>query len=64
MTKQAKLTALLRFHRRNVFNEHNGDAHHRALLRLKRTQTYCAMCAANREAANDRKSARLLRAYA
>lgn len=59
-----KLTRLLRFHRQNVFNEHNGDAHHRALLRLKRTQTYQAMCQANRDAADYRKSMRLLSTYA
>ena len=59
-----KLSHLLRFHRRNVFNEHNGDAHHRALLRLKRTQTYHAMCQASRDETDYRKSMRLLSAYA
>jgi hypothetical protein len=58
-----KLARLLAYHRRNVFNEHNGDAHHRALLRLKRTETFKAYCNANRDAAAHRKSERLLSMY-
>jgi hypothetical protein len=60
----AKLESLLRFHRQNVFNEHNGDAHHRALLRLKRTKAYRDMCEANRQAAEHGKSMRMLSMYA
>jgi hypothetical protein len=63
-TKTAKLTALLAFHRRNVFNERNGDAHGRALMRLKRTRTYLDMCQANRDAAIYRQSQKLLSMYA
>ena len=60
----AKLESLLRFHRQNVFSEHNGDAHHRALLRLKRTKAYRDLCESNRQAANHRKSIRMLSMYA
>ncbi len=44
---QTKLEKLLRFHRQNVFNEHNGDNHHRAILRLKKTATFREMCGRN-----------------
>lgn len=60
----AKLQSLLRFHRQNVFNEHNGEAHYRALIRLKRTKTYRDMCEANRQAADYRRSMRFLSMYA
>jgi hypothetical protein len=60
----AKLQSLLRFHRQNVFNEHNGEAHYRALIRLKRTKAYREMCEANRQAADHRRSMRFLSMYA
>jgi len=44
--KFEKLNKLLRHHRQRVFNV-NGDFHHRALLRLKKTATFKAMCADN-----------------
>ena len=59
-----KLQRLLRFHRQNVFNETNGDAHGRALHRLKRSATFKAYCAANEADSRYRASERLLSAYA
>ena len=58
MELQAKLERLLRYHRQRVFDS-NGDAHHRALLRLKKTKTFAAMTALNREAASIRLGERL-----
>ena len=51
---EEKLRRLLRYHRRHVFDEVTGDAHGRALDRLKRTKTYKAMCDANRDRASIR----------
>lgn len=59
-----KLNRLLAYHRKNVFEEHSGDAHHRAILRLKRTRTFVEYCKANREAADARRSERILSMYA
>lgn len=62
----AKLELLLRFHRQNVFDDDaaKADRHHRALLRLKRTQTFRAMCAQTEARAYKRASDRLLSLYA
>ena len=43
-----KLVWLLRYHRQHVFDA-NGDAHHRAILRLKKTQTFKALVRHNQE---------------
>ena len=60
-----KLERLLRFHRQHVFAcDVSGDRHHRALLRLKKTETFKAMCQHNREMAIYRASEKLLRTYA
>ena len=57
--KTEKLNRLLRFHRQHVFDEKIGDAHHRAILRLKKSRTFANMCEANRERANIRAGERL-----
>lgn len=61
-----KLEKLLRLHRNKVFdyNLFTANAHYRALLRLKRTVTYKKMCGRVRSDADQRKSERMLRAYA
>lgn len=65
MILQTKLERLLRVHRREAFADGAvGDRHHRALLRLQRTQTYVAMCRETAERAAHRESERLLRMYA
>lgn len=38
-----KLDKLLRQHRQRVFDDRTGDAHHRAIARLKRTMTFKAL---------------------
>ena len=48
-----KLQRLLRFHRQNVFGE-SGEAHGRAIDRLKRSKTFKAMCEAHEEQARIR----------
>lgn len=53
-----KLNKLLRMHRQRVFGA-DGDMHGRALLRLKRTATFKAMCADNEYAAQIRTGERL-----
>jgi len=53
-----KLNKLLRKHRQCVFGV-TGDLHHRALLRLKRTATFKAMCRDNDYAAQIRAGKRL-----
>lgn len=58
---QKKLERLLRYHRQRVFDEQTGDAHGRAIARLKRTQTYKALCAANRDRARIRHEESLTR---
>jgi hypothetical protein len=58
---ERKLQRLLRFHRWNVFNEENGDSHYRALMRLKRTKTFIALCENRRERAAIRKGEALER---
>jgi hypothetical protein len=56
---QTKLERLLRYHRQRVFDEKTGDAHGRALGRLKKTKTFRAMCEANRERQGIARGARL-----
>lgn len=58
---ELKLQRLLRYHRQHVFDERTGDAHGRAIDRLKRTRTFKAMCDANRERANIRRGEYLTR---
>jgi hypothetical protein len=53
-----KLNKLLRKHRQCVFGV-TGDLHHRAMLRLKRTATFKAMCRNNEYAAQVRAGERL-----
>jgi len=53
-----KLQRLMRYHRQNVFGP-NGDAHDRALLRLKNTKTFKRMCQDNRDRAQLRQERRL-----
>lgn len=61
---QKKLEKLLRYHRQHIFDEKTGDAHTRALVRLKKTKTFQNMCRANADAACQRASDRLLSLYA
>ena len=61
-SKSDKIDRLLRFHRQRVFGA-NGDAHARAIARIKRTRIYSAVDAARRAAASHRASERLLRLY-
>jgi hypothetical protein len=65
MSKHEKVQALLRFHRQHVFDDGAaGDRHHRALLRIKKTRAFAAMCDDNRAHADHIASERLLRAWA
>jgi hypothetical protein len=61
---QAKLEKLLRYHRQHVFDDKTGDAHERAIVRLKRTRTFKDMCQRNDDAARQRVSDRWLSMYA
>lgn len=56
-----KLARLIRHHRQNVFAAGSGDAHHRAILRLKRTRTWLAMMARNEGDAAQRAGERFAR---
>lgn len=47
--KIQKLEKLLRYHRARVFDAKTGDAHGRAIDRLKRSQTFAALCQYNRD---------------
>lgn len=38
--KERKVRRLLRYHRRRVFDPITGDAHERAIKRLKKTRTF------------------------
>lgn len=58
MDRIAKLERLLRYHRQRVFDA-NGDLHHRAILRLKRTATFKRLAANNIAAAQQRLGDRL-----
>jgi hypothetical protein len=49
-----KLERLIRFHRQRVFDA-AGDAHTRALYRLKRTRTFARLARNNREGASIRR---------
>lgn len=53
-----KLQTRLRHHRQRVFAQ-NGDAHTRAIARLKRTATFAVMCAIHDDRAAERADARL-----
>ena len=64
MELETKLARLMTFHRQRVFNDHEGEAHMRALRRLKRTQTFKAMVERNRAEQEHRASERLLRLWA
>ena len=59
--RQLKLQRLLRLHRQHVFDDDVGIYHHKALVKLKKTQTFKAYCNANYEAAQHRASERLAR---
>lgn len=63
MARRTKLERLLRYHRQRVFDA-NGERHHRALLRLKATETARKAFASNASMAAYAASERLLRAYA
>ena len=56
-----KLQRLLRIHREHAFDPSTGDAHCRAIVRLKRTQTWQAMMARNEGEARVRDHDRLAR---
>ena len=58
---EQKLEKLLRFHRQNVFDEETGDAHARAIRRLKRTITARTMANDRRERESIRKGEMLAR---
>lgn len=58
---QKKLERLLRYHRQRVFDEQTGDAHGRAIARLKRTQTFRKMCRDNQERAAIRRGEQFTR---
>ncbi len=51
----SKLQKLLRHHRQNVFGP-AGDAHERAIVRLKKSTTFKEMCKLNKDAAKARLS--------
>lgn len=57
---ESKLTRLLRWHRQNVFNESDGEAHSRAIARLKNTATARRIFEARAEMARHRAGQRLL----
>lgn len=57
---ETKLARLLRYHRQNVFNESNGEAHSRAITRLKATRTARRIFEARADAARHRAGQRLL----
>lgn len=61
MNRTDKLQILLRYHRQNVFNEKTGEAHGRAIDRLKKTKTFLAMCQDNRDRASIRHGEALTR---
>ena len=61
---EQKLVRLLRYHRQRVFDPQQGDRHHRAILRLKRTVTARAVFARTAADAARRYSERLLSTYA
>ena len=54
-----KLFTLIRFHRHNAFNAKSGDAHTRAIVRLKRTRTFAQYSDDRQHAASQRLLARL-----
>lgn len=54
-----KLARALRQHRQRVFDPRSGDAHERALRRLKRTATFRCLCRDNEDAARLRAGERL-----
>lgn len=54
-----KLQRALRRHRHHVFDPRIGDAHMRALRRLKRTATFRCLCQDNADAAQVRAGERL-----
>jgi hypothetical protein len=60
MSLTTKMERLLRHHRQRVFDA-DGDLHHRALRRLKRTRTFRAMCADNEARASIRQGERYAR---
>jgi hypothetical protein len=64
MTKIEKAEKLLRYHRKHVFNESNGDLHEMAILRIKSTRIWADYMASRKEEADYRKSERLLRMWA
>jgi hypothetical protein len=53
-----KLERALRYHRQRVFDA-NGEAHERALRRLKRTRTFAALAQSNRAQQSIRMGQRL-----
>ena len=54
-----KLEKLIRYHRQNVFNDNNGDNHHRAIVRLKQTKTWKIMIQDRQDQASYRQYKRL-----
>lgn len=54
-----KLARALRQHRQRVFDPRSGEAHERALRRLKRTATFRCLCRDNADAARLRAGERL-----
>jgi hypothetical protein len=61
-----RLQALIRHHRQHCFDEpaHVGEAHSRAIARLKQTKTFRELAKANRDSQDERRSARLLQTFA
>lgn len=56
-----KLERALRHHRQRAFDPRSGDAHARALQRLKRTATFRCLCRDNDDRAHLRAGERLAR---
>jgi hypothetical protein len=54
-----KLERLMRRHRQHAFDDRSGEAHTRALYRLKRTQTWATLMRSNEDAERQRQNARL-----
>ncbi len=59
MSKEDKLERLLRYHRQRVFGP-SGDAHSRAIGRLKKTVTFREMTKKRADDADYRRSQKIL----
>jgi len=58
MDNTEKISKLLRYHRKHVFDK-NGELHSRAIRRLKKTNPFIKMCEKNRANAIQRLNEKL-----